>query len=483
MAWAKDGGRVAVYHLIGIGGSGMSGLARLLLEAGHQVQGSDRKASPRLDTLRQLGARIFVGHAGPNLDGAERVVVSTAIGPNNPELVEARRRGLPVEHRAAVLAQVLAGRRLVAVSGTHGKTTTTAMAAWVLQEAGLEPGFAVGAEVAQLGGSARLGRGPVVAEVDESDGSFLRFHPEVAVVTNVEADHLEHYGSFDRIGAAFRRFVSQVRPGGLVITCGDDPTARALAQEVPRAVTYGVERQGDLWAEEITLEAEGSRFLAVHREEGPLGLVTLGVPGRHNIANALAVIAVARFLELPFEAVVRALATFRGAARRFETVAEVGGVRVIDDYAHHPTEIRATLAAARPPEGRLVVVFQPHRYTRTQRLADVFAQAFRAADLLFLTEIYAADEAPIPGVTGEGLARLIQAHHPGPVIFEAEREDLVERLLEVLQPGDWLLTLGAGDVHTVGRAVAERLAAQEAVQGDGGGVAAPHQTIGSRADR
>lgn len=483
MAWAKDGGRVAVYHLIGIGGSGMSGLARLLVEAGHQVQGSDRKASARLQALRELGVRVFEGHAAQHLEGAQRVVVSTAIGASNPEVVEAHRRGLPVEHRAAVLNQVLTQRQLIAISGTHGKTTTTAMAALVLQEAGLDPGFAVGAEVGQLGGSARLGQGPVVVEVDESDGSFLRFHPEVAVVTNVEADHLEHYGSFDQIVAAFRQFVAQVRPGGLTIACADDPTAAALAQEAPVGVTYGLTARGDLWAEEVTFKPGGSRFRAVHRDEGPLGLVTLRVPGRHNIANALAVIAVARHLGLPFASVASALAAYRGAERRFETVAEVGGVRVIDDYAHHPTEIKATLAAARPPAGRLVVVFQPHRYTRTRRLAGAFTQAFNDADLLFLTEIYAADEEPIPGVTGERFARLITEHRPGPVIFEPDRERLTERVLEVLRPGDWLLTVGAGDVNGIGWAVAQRLAAGAAVHAEGAPLQESSHTIGSRAER
>lgn len=472
---------MAVYHLIGIGGSGMSGLARLLVEAGHQVQGSDRKASPRLEALRRLGVRVFVGHDARHVEGAQRVVVSTAISAANPELVEARRRGLPVEHRAAVLAQVLDGRRLIGISGTHGKTTTTAMTALVLREAGLDPGFAVGAEVAQLGGSAHLGSGPVVAELDESDGSFLRFHPEVAVVTNVEPDHLEHYGSFDQIVAAFRQFLGQVRPEGLVVIGNDDPTAAALAREVPGAVTCGLQPLGDLWPEAVTLEPGGSRFLVVHRREGALGPVTLRVPGRHNIANALAVIAVARHLGLPFERVASALAAYRGAERRFETVAEVGGVRVIDDYAHHPTEIKATLAAARPSGGRLVVVFQPHRYTRTQRLASAFADAFDDADLLFLTDIYAADEEPIPGVTAEGLARLIEAHRHDPVVYEPDRERLTDQVLEALRPGDWLITLGAGDVNGIGRAVAQRLAARVGEQYEDARLPERSHTIGSRA--
>lgn len=449
---------MAVYHLIGIGGAGMSGLARLLVEAGHQVQGSDQKDSQRLEALRTLGVRAFVGHAAQHLDGAERVVVSTAIAPTNPELEEAHRRALQVEHRARVLAQILEGRRLIAVSGTHGKTTTTSMLALVLVDAGLDPGYMVGAEVAQLGSSARLGRGPVVAEVDESDRSLLHFHPDVAVVTNVEPDHLEHYGSFEAIVDTFRQFTAQIRPGGLAVLCSDDPHAAVLGRVAPAAVTYGLDAPGDLSAAEVTLEVEGSRFTVVHRTEGRLGGVTLQVPGRHNIANALAVIAVARYLGVPFDLAARSLAAYRGAERRFQTVAEVGGVRVIDDYAHHPTEIRATLAAARSHRGRLVVVFQPHRYTRTQRLTSEFARAFGDADLLFLTDIYAADEEPIPGVTGEALALAVREHRSGPVFYEPDRAHLVEQLCGILKPGDWLLTVGAGDVNGIGREVARRLA-------------------------
>ncbi|BAS27706.1 UDP-N-acetylmuramate--L-alanine ligase [Limnochorda pilosa] len=448
---------MAVYHLIGIGGSGMSGLARLLAEAGHRVQGSDRRASSRLESLRRMGVRVYVGHAAEHLTGAERVVVSTAIAADNPELQAARRRGLPVEHRAQVLAQVLEGRSLIAVSGTHGKTTTTAMTALVLAEAGLDPGYAVGAEVPQLGGSARLGRGPVVAEVDESDRSFLLFHPDVAVVTNVEPDHLEHYGSFEAIVDAFRSFVGQVRPGGSAVLCADDATAASLAGEAPAAATYGLAPGAGLRAEDVTFENGGGRFTVVDRAAGRLGVVTLRVPGRHNIANALAAVAVARLLDLPFERVASALAVYRGAERRFQLVAEVGGVRVIDDYAHHPTEVAATLAAARTHPGRLVVVFQPHRYTRTQRLEAAFAGAFADADLLFLTEIYAADEDPIPGVTGARLARTVGAVRKGPLVFEPDPGRLVERVVEALRPGDLLLTVGAGDVDAIGRAVVRRL--------------------------
>lgn len=493
-------------HFIGIGGYGMSGLARVLLETGYAVTGSDARRSDRTALLERLGATVYIGHDPAHVRGAGVVVYSTDVPPDNPELVAARAAGVAVVHRSEVLAELVNGREGIAVTGTHGKTTTTAMIATVLEEAGLDPTVLVGGEVERFGGTAKVGRGPhVVAEADESDGSFVRYRPRIAVVTNVEPEHLEHYGGdFQNVIRAYRRFLAQVRPGGAVVACTDDPRVAALAAEVaPKPGTGAAERPGgnpgvtvvryglgppaaagaagaeervaeraraerelpDWTATGVQIRPEGPSFTAVHRGV-PRGEVRLAVPGLHNVQNALAALAVGEVLGVPFARAAAALERYRGARRRFQVLAEVGGIRVVDDYAHHPTEVRATLRAARDVvagRGRVIAIFQPHRYTRTASLMDEFGTAFGDADILVLTEIYSPPgERPIPGVSGRVLAERIRAGGRSDVHLLTDPDEIVSFLLREARPGDLVITLGAGDIGQVARDYGRRLGTREA---------------------
>jgi len=452
-------------HFVGIGGIGMCGLAELLRAQGYAVTGSDLAEGATVARLRALGVPVAIGHDARHVGGADVVVVSSAVRATNPELVEARQRGIPVIPRAEMLAEVMRLKDGIAVAGTHGKTTTTSLLAHVLQEAGLDPTIVVGGRVIGAGAEgertgARLGSGPfLVAEADESDGSFLHLSPVLAVVTNVEAEHLDHHGSVEALEDAFAAFLERLPFWGAAVLCLDDPgVQRLLARVSRRRITYGLLAQADWVASEVRADGAGMAF-AVRRKGEALGRVALPLPGRHNVANALAALAVAQEVEVPFAVAAGALASFRGVERRFETKGVAAGVRVVDDYGHHPSEVRATLAAARGVHaGRLVVVFQPHRYTRTRDLFEAFTTAFHDADLLVLTEIYPAGEAKIPGTEAAALADAIRARGHRDVRFVADLERVPAELVPELRSGDLVLTLGAGSVSRLGPRLLARLA-------------------------
>lgn len=438
-------------HFVGIGGAGMSGLARLFLAEGKLVSGSDQKASPTLEALRRAGAEIHVGHAAENVAGAGCVVFTTACREDNPEVAEARRLGLPLLSRPELLGQVMAARRGIAVAGTHGKTTTTGMIASIFLTAGLDPAVLVGGDLAFLDGNTHAGRGPhLIAEACEAYGSFLHLRPSVAVLTNVEADHLDWYGTSEAVDEAFRRFLAGVAVDGAVIVCADDPGARRTARDCGRRLLeYGLEA-GEISAADLEREGLGAHFtLTRHRER--LADVTLRVPGRHNVRNALGAAAAALEEGIPLGAIQEGLHRFQGAGRRFEMVGETGGVKVIDDYAHHPTEIRATLSAARQAfDGPLTAVFQPHLYSRTRDLMPGFAESLASADRIVVTEVYAAREDPLPGITGSRLADAVRAAAPDrEVLFASDLTGLGRDLHSRLGAGEVLITLGAGDVRRV----------------------------------
>ena len=445
-----SGGRTV--HLVGVGGAGMSGLARLLLVGGHRVTGSDRSESATLEALRALGAEVWAPHDGTRLGRPDLVAASTAIRPTNPELVAARFLDIPVLGRAQLLALLMAGRTGIAVAGTHGKTTTTGMVVAILEAAGLDPSFAVGGDFKATGSNAAAGTGPhFVAEADESDGSFLELRPTVAVVTNVEADHLDHWGDLEGVRGAFRAFVGQLPGDGTAVLCADDPGALELAGAAPcPVVTYGFADRAEVRGGELALDAWRSSF-AVTAEGRPLGRVAVAVPGRHNVQNALGAIAAAMAAGAPFEAAVAGLAGFTGAARRFHLRSEVAGVTVVDDYAHNPPKVAATLAAARlGPWKRVVAVFQPHLYSRTRLFATEFGRALAAADLVVVADVYAAREDPEPGVDGALVAAAARAARPDlDCVYEPDRPALASRVAALVQPGDLVLTLGAGDITTL----------------------------------
>lgn len=439
-------------HFVGVGGIGMSGIAEVLLNLGHRVSGSDQKASEVTRHLVALGARVFLGHAAEHVGDAEVVVVSTAVRPDNPEVLAARRRRIPVIPRAEMLAELMRLKYAVAVSGSHGKTTTTSMVTAVLAAAGLDPTAVVGGKVNVLGSNAKLGRSDLmVVEADESDGSFLKLHPSIAVVTNVDPEHLDHHGTLAALEGAFVDFCNRVPFYGLGVLCVDSPSVRSLLPRLEkRFVTYGIAPDADYRLEDVRLDGFHTRFRAFRRDEA-LGDFTVRMVGAHNASNALAVLAVAEELRVPLEVVRRALTEFGGVQRRFTVRGEAGGVTVVDDYGHHPTEIRATLAGARGAFGRrTVVVFQPHRYTRTRDLFDDFCCAFGDADRVFLLPVYSAGESPIEGASGERLAEGIRSRGHGGVRFVAERSELVAAVRGELRPGDLVVTLGAGDVTQLG---------------------------------
>ena len=446
--------RIQRVHFVGIGGIGMCGIAELLAGQGYRVTGSDLKEGPTVARLRSLGVDVSVGHASDHVGDADVVVYSSAVRPQNPELVEAERRKIPVIPRAEMLAELMRLKDGVAVGGSHGKTTTTSLVAHVLHAAGLDPTAVIGGRVLSTAErtGARLGAGSLlVAEADESDGSFLRLAPIIAVVTNIDPEHLDHYGDVETLHDAFASFANRVPFWGLSVLCLDHPGVQALLPRMTRrTITYGFSPQADLVASDLELAAGGTSF-AVRRRGELLGRAFVPLAGEHNVQNALATLAVALELEVSFATAVAALATFPGIERRFEHKGEARGVRVVDDYGHHPAEIRATLAAARQVhDGRVVVVFQPHRYSRTQLLFDDFATAFHQADLLVLTEIYAAGEDKIAGVDGARLAEAIRAHGQRDVRFVADVDAVPAALIPDLAAGDLVITLGAGNVSALG---------------------------------
>jgi len=445
-------------HFVGIGGVGMSGIARVLLSHGFTVTGSDLKKSGITDNLQILGARVYYGHSPANLGEAELVVYSSAVPPDNPELVAARRRGLPVIPRAKMLGRLMKQQKGIAVAGAHGKTTTTALAALLLERTGFDPTIIIGGETSEFGNAKAGGGNYLVAEADESDGSFSLLDPAVVVVTNVEDDHLDHYRTIEAIQKAFREFISKVPRGGVAILCYDDPFLRRMAAELPvPVITYGSVPDAEYSLSGFSLNSAVSGADVYWRCER-LGRLELMIPGRHNLLNALAVAVLGRHLGLEFPEIAGVLRSFRGVRRRFELVGEARGVRVVDDYAHHPTEIRATLEAARQiGSKRLIAVFQPHRYTRTKYLYQEFGKAFVNADQVLLNKIYPAAEKPINGVTAQLIRDEIRKHQDvEPLLFD-DQEHLVAHLAAVVREGDLVITLGAGDIWRSGRALLQIL--------------------------
>jgi UDP-N-acetylmuramate--alanine ligase len=456
---------------VGIGGIGMSGIAELLVNLGYAVSGSDAKASETTARLASLGVTVHEGHRAGNVGQADVLVYSSAVKPANPELVEARRLGVPVIPRAEMLAQLMRLRFAVGVAGSHGKTTTTSMIAWVLERAGLDPTAVIGGRLSAFGSNARLGSSELmVAEADESDRSFLTLWPSIAVVTNIDHEHMESYGGFADLQQAFVDFANKVPFYGTVVACADDPhVAEVLPRVTRRLVTYGL--AGDtatVFGRNVELGAFGGRCDVYRREAAGhverLGRLELAVPGRHNLQNALAVVAVATSLDVDFARIAAALKEFQGAERRFERVGEAAGVLVVDDYGHHPTEIAAVLAAARATlSRRLLVAFQPHRFSRTARLMEEFGGAFADADDVVLTEIYAAGEESLPGVTSEALATAIERHGGRRPHVVHGLDELVEAVVSRARAGDAVLTLGAGSIGTVPRRILQALQTRKVV--------------------
>ena len=440
-------------HFVGIGGSGMSGIAEILLNLGYRVSGSDQKRNEAIERLEQLGAKVFIGHEASHVQGAHVVVHSSAVSRDNIEVQVARQRSIPVIPRAEMLAELMRLKYGVAVAGTHGKTTTTSMIGAVLSEGRLDPTLVVGGRVTSLGSNARLGQGDyLVAEADESDGSFLKLAPTIAVITTVDAEHLDHYCTLDAIRDAFVTFVNKVPFYGAAVLCLDQPNIQLLIPRIEkRIITYGLESGADLVARRLHLSGLTSRFEVFQRGTS-LGECTLQVPGRHNVLNALAAIGVALDLEVPFLTIQKALAGFAGVQRRFQVRGQAGSITVVDDYGHHPVEIRATLAAAKAGfDRRVVVVFQPHRYTRTLHLREEFLTAFNQADVLVVMDIYPAGEEPIPGVNAADLADAIRAHgHRDVTYLGRDRARIVDHVIDISRPGDLIITLGAGDVSQLG---------------------------------
>jgi UDP-N-acetylmuramate--alanine ligase len=447
-------------HFVGIGGSGMSGIAEVLLNLGYAVSGSDLKRSPTTAHLETRGARIFEGHAAANVAGVQVVVISTAVHADNPEVIEARQRGVPVIPRAEMLAELMRMKYGIAIAGSHGKTTTTSMVAMVLDRGGFDPTVVVGGRLGVLGSGARLGKGEfMVAEADESDRSFLKLSPTIAVVTNIDREHLDTYRDLADVQDAFVGFVNKIPFYGAAVLCLDDPPVQDILPRVERRlVSYGLSWHAHISARDVELTPTGANYTAVQRGSA-LGPIALNVPGAHNVLNSLAAVAVGLDLGVGFDRIREGLASFTGVDRRFQVRGDEGGILVIDDYGHHPTEIRATLAALRTRAGarRTLVLFQPHRYTRTHHLWDEFCRAFHHADALLVTDVYAAGEEPIEGATGEALAAAIAARGHQQASYAGDLKSAGARLAEEAREGDVVLTLGAGSVWTAGDEVLKKV--------------------------
>lgn len=473
-------GKTRRIHFVGIGGIGMSGIAELLANLGYAVSGSDAKRSAVTERLESLGVTVQTGHAAANVGDADVVVYSSAVRPDNPEVAEAVSRRIPVVRRAEMLAELMRLRFGIAIAGAHGKTSTTSMVALVLERAGLDPTAVIGGRLSAFGSNARLGRGEyMVAEADESDRSFLTLSPSIAVITNIDREHMDAYGSFADLQQAFVDFANKVPFYGAVVACADDAELCAvMSRFTRRLIRYGIEdgsrEDGDreppmIVAKNVRLEGFGSRSVIERHERRSalakatggterLGELTLAVPGRHSVSNALAAIAVGLELDIPFAKIAAALAEFHGAERRFESHGTVNGITVIDDYGHHPTEIAAVLAAARASKpARIVVAFQPHRYTRTRDLMNEFGAALATADEVVLTSIYPASEEPIPGVTVEALAAAVNAHRASPVHVVTKLDDMAARVAELARSGDLVITLGAGSISGLAPALVAEL--------------------------
>ncbi|MGB3221979.1 MAG: UDP-N-acetylmuramate--L-alanine ligase [Desulforhopalus sp.] len=454
-------------HFVGIGGIGMSGIAELLLNLGYKVSGSDLHNSIITENLSKLGGFIYQGHKSEWMTGADVVVTSSAISSKNPEVVAAKESNVPVIMRAEMLAELMRLKKNgIAIAGSHGKTSTTSMVSWMLASAGLDPTIVIGGKVDALGGNAKLGKGEyLVAEADESDGSFLKLSPVIEVVTNIDLEHLDYYRDLDHIKATFLEFIDKIPFYGAAIIClDDDNIADILPSIKKRTITYGLTSQSDIYADDIAWE-DDRIFFTVNNAVGKLGRIGITPPGIHNVYNALAAVCVGLELDLSFEKIQAGLQSYAGVQRRMQKKGEVGGISIVDDYGHHPTEIRATLEAIKQawPQKRLVVLFQPHRYSRTKALFKEFQTCFHRADFLVMSGIYPASEEPIPGVTGETLLEATKLHGQRHTLYIRELDNMAEELLPILQEGDLVLTLGAGNIVKVGEELLALLQKSELV--------------------
>ncbi|AUS28139.1 UDP-N-acetylmuramate--alanine ligase [Paenibacillus polymyxa] len=451
-------------HFIGIGGYGMSAIARVMLEMGYTVTGSDVASQELTEKLAAKGAKIYIGHTPEHIAGADIVVYSTALSRDNVERVAAEELNIPTLHRSQMLARLLNERKGIAVAGAHGKTTTSSMIALVMERCNVDPTYIIGGEITNLGTNAKAGKSEfVVAEADESDGSFLQYHPWQGIVTNIEADHLENYdGDFNRLKSAYVQFLSQIRPDGAAIVCADDQNIREMLPQLQtRVITYGVEHEADYMATDIQL---GDRRLSftMSRKGTALGTIELSVPGKHNMYNAMATVISCLEAGIPFDQIAATIVEFHGAKRRFQVLGEGNDILIIDDYAHHPTEIEATISAARATGKRIIAVFQPQRYSRTFFLLDAFSRAFSEAGEVIITDIYSpAGEKQIEGVHSSKLVDLIVQNSNANAIYLPTKEAVIDELKDRLQPGDLVLTMGAGDIWKAGDALARHLRGQQ----------------------
>ncbi|MBU9707752.1 UDP-N-acetylmuramate--L-alanine ligase [Paenibacillus sp. AK121] len=451
-------------HFIGIGGYGMSAIARVMLEMGYTVTGSDVASQELTEKLAAKGAKIYIGHTPEHIAGADIVVYSTALSRDNVERVAAEELNIPTLHRSQMLARLLNERKGIAVAGAHGKTTTSSMIALVMERCNVDPTYIIGGEITNLGTNAKAGKSEfVVAEADESDGSFLQYHPWQGIVTNIEADHLENYdGDFNRLKSAYVQFLSQIRPDGAAIVCADDQNIREMLPQLQtRVITYGVEHEADYMATDIQL---GDRRLSftMSRKGTALGTIELSVPGKHNMYNAMATVISCLETGIPFDQIAATIVEFHGAKRRFQVLGEGNDILIIDDYAHHPTEIEATISAARATGKRIIAVFQPQRYSRTFFLLDAFSRAFSEANEVIITDIYSpAGEKQIEGVHSSKLVDLIVQNSNANAVYLPTKEAVIEELKDRLQPGDLVLTMGAGDIWKAGDALARHLRGQQ----------------------
>jgi len=449
-------------HFIGIGGIGMSALAKVMFELGYQISGSDIKENNLIDSLRKRGIKIYGKHSSKNIKDADLIVMSSAISLDNPELSEARKRKIPILSRGKLLSYLVNAGEGIVVAGTHGKTTTTSLAASLLLKAGKNPTIFVGGELSEIGGNSCLGTGRyIVAESDESDGSFLFLHPKIAILTSLEDDHLGYYGSQDKLDQAFKKFSFQLKSGGILIANWDDEKIRKISQNLSKSssqsiIFYGL-HGGALYAEKIKYYSLNSSFQVKYKTK-LLGEIDLPLPGEHNIYNCLAALSVGISLDIPWNKAKEALSSFQGVKRRFEIIGEACSVLIVDDYAHHPTEIKAALEAARKTNRRIIAVFQPHRYTRTKLFLDKFSLAFQKVDILILTQIYGAGEYPLPGVNGKLLFKVIKRERTLPTYYLDTFEEIIDFLVKQVRKGDLVITIGAGNIREVGEKLYNYLA-------------------------
>lgn len=445
-------------HFIGIGGIGMSGIAEILINIGYEVSGSDLRPSEQTKRLESLGGKIFIGHSASNILDYNVVVTSSAIDSSNPEIIEARKRKIPIIHRSEMLAELVRLKHGIGIAGTHGKTTTSSMLASVLSDGGMNPTAIIGGKVFNFGSNARAGQGEyIVFEADESDGSFLKLLPTIAIVTNIDADHLDHYKYFEGLKEAFLTYINNIPFYGYSVLCTDDDVIRELLPRIERPYyTYGFNEDADFTAHNIRME-NGKTCFTCNYKDKPVGDFILSQLGNHNVLNSLSVIAVSLEIGLKYESIRDGLKNFKGVGRRLERIGEKNDILVMDDYGHHPTEIRATLSALRNLGRRIVVIFQPHRYSRTKLLWDEFGRSFGHADEIFLTAIYPAGEEPIEGISTELILQAVQKHGNREAALIDRFEDIADSVVKVLKGGDVVITLGAGDIYKIGPAILDRI--------------------------